>query len=161
LLRPAVFPNNLQFCNHFAEFLFHGYRSALGSVEVRFPKRDGSRLIGQQTVGISDGQTKVLIMASIVGMVLELELEEHEDLKSGQLGKTLASFAAIRCSFTHYDNPRDHFSGTPKWGPDEGGPHVAWGGSFFQWQKLAKIGNKWQQHVELFVKTTCCLTRIS
>lgn len=109
LLRPAVFPNNLQFCNHFAEFLFHGYRSALGSVEVRFPKRDGSRLIGQQTVGISDGQTKVLIMASIVGMVLELELEEHEDLKSGQLGKTLASFAAIRCSFTHYDNPRDHF----------------------------------------------------
>ena len=109
LLRPAVFPNNLQFCNHFAEFLFHGYRSALGSVEVRFPKRDGSRLIGQQTVGISDGQTKLLIMASIVGMVLEVELEDHEDLKSGQLGKTLASFAAIRCSFTHYDNPRDHF----------------------------------------------------
>lgn len=34
-------------------------------------------------------------MASIVGMVLELELEEHEDLKSGQLGKTLASFAAV------------------------------------------------------------------
>lgn len=25
-------------------------------------------------------------------------------------------------------------SGTPKWGPDEGGPLVAWGGSFFQWQ---------------------------
>ena len=66
-------------------------------------------MISPQTVGISDGQTKVLIMASIVGMVLELDLEDHEDLKSGQLGKTLGSFAAIRCSYTHYENPRDHF----------------------------------------------------
>ena len=40
-----------------------------------------------------------------------------------------------------------------------GGVDVSWGGPFFQWQKLAKIGNKWQHHVELFVKTTCCLIR--
>lgn len=108
---PAVFPSNLQFCNHFNEFLFFGYRPAIGTVEVRFPKRDSTRVLTTGSVGISDGQTKILIMASIIGMVVELDLEDHPDLKdsTSNISKTLSSFVAIRCSFTDFDNPSHHF----------------------------------------------------
>ena len=107
---PAVFPSNLQFCNHFNEFLYFGYRTAIGTVEVRFPKRDATRALHPGTVGISDGQTKILIMAAIVAFVVELELQDHEELKDATsiISKTLASFAAVRCSFTDFENPT-HF----------------------------------------------------
>ena len=101
---PAVFPSNLQFCNHFNEFLYFGYRTAIGTVEVRFPKRDATRALHPGTVGISDGQTKILIMAAIVAFVVELELQDHAELKDATsiISKTLASFAAVRCSFTDF-----------------------------------------------------------
>ena len=108
---PAVFPSNLQFCNHFNEFLYFGYRTAIGTVEVRFPKRDATRALHPGTVGISDGQTKILIMAAIVAFVVELELQDHAELKDATsiISKTLASFAAVRCSFTDFENPTHHF----------------------------------------------------
>ena len=108
---PAVFPSNLQFCNHFNEFLYFGYRSAIGTVEVRFPKRDATRALHPGTVGISDGQTKILIMASIIAFIVELELQDHAELKdpASIISKTLASFAAVRCSFTDFENPTHHF----------------------------------------------------
>lgn len=110
-LCPAVWPSNLQYINHFNEFLYHGYRPAIGTVEVRFPKRDATRTIQQGTVGISDGQTKIIIMAAIIGMIVELELEDHPDLKDAgsALSKTLETFVAIRCSYIEFVNPSHHF----------------------------------------------------
>ena len=108
---PAVWPSNLQFCNHVNEFLFFGYRASIGNVEVRFPKRDPTRVIEAGTVGITDGQTKILLMAGIVGILIELELEDHPEVKDPEstISKTLKSFAAIRCSFTDFSNPSHHF----------------------------------------------------
>ena len=57
---------------HFNEFL-HGYRVSAEAVEVRFPHVDGSRAIHPESVGISDGFAKVLLMVGIAVIVHSLE----------------------------------------------------------------------------------------
>ena len=100
----ADFPSNTQFAAHFPEFLA-GYNSALESCQCKFPHRDGSRSIPDMTVGLVDGHCKILIMAAIVCFVYELEL----DAEDPKLKALLQSFSAIRCSYTHYENPSHHF----------------------------------------------------
>ena len=101
----GYFPSNCQFAAHFGEFLKHGYRSSLGSVEVRFGQRDGSRELVGHSVGIVDGQCKILIMAAIVSFVHELECTEAD---LNELRPILQSFRAVRCTYTHYEN-QAHF----------------------------------------------------
>lgn len=50
-------------------------------------------------------------MAAIVGFIVELELQDHAELKDSTsiISKTLSSFAAVRCSFTDFENPTHHF----------------------------------------------------
>ena len=101
----ADFPSNTQFAAHFPEFLASGYNSALESCQTKFPYRDGSRCIPDMTVGLVDGHCKILIMAAIVCFIYELELDkEHPKVKT-----LLQSFSAIRCAYTHYENPSHHF----------------------------------------------------
>lgn len=107
---PADFPPNTQFKVHWREFLREGYKPHYGALMVKFPdwSRDGSRAVQQGSVGLVDGQTKLLIMLSIVSFVAELELSEA-DCEHPILKATLASFASIYCSFTHYDHPGHYF----------------------------------------------------
>ena len=101
----GFFPANTQFAVHFPEFLRHGYRSGLGTVEVRFTVRDGSRVVAPHSVCLVDGQLKVLLMATIVGFVRELELSSEEQ---NMLQHVLRSFRSIRCTYKHFENPA-HF----------------------------------------------------
>ena len=89
---------------HMPEFLKSGYKPAIGNVERKFPLRDGSRSIPSFSVGRCDGFTKIVLMMGVVGIVKELELSEAE-LKDSQLQMVLASFAQIRCSYEHFENP--------------------------------------------------------
>lgn len=98
----GFFPANTQFAVHFPEFLRHGYRSGLGTVEVRFTARDGSRAVAPHSVCLVDGQLKVLLMATIVGFVRELELSPDE---WKPLEALLRSFRSIRCTYKHFENP--------------------------------------------------------
>ena len=105
---PAVFPSNTQVAVHFSEFLRWGYKSNIGNVETKFPVRDSTRAIGDFSVGQTDGQCKIIIMCAIVLFVSELQLidaacaDEH-------LSLVLASFANIRCSYEHFENPAHFF----------------------------------------------------
>ena len=108
-LCPADFPSNLQFQNHWGEFMAYGYKASIGNVEVRFPKRDGSRLVQLGTVGISDGFTKILIMVAIVAFILELDLSEADIQSDTQLSEVLKSFASVKCSYTEFENPSHHY----------------------------------------------------
>eukprot|EP00438_Fugacium_kawagutii_P029957 Skav226339 [mRNA] locus=scaffold3640:62522:68202:- [translate_table: standard] len=88
-----------RFNSHFGEFVAYGYRASIGTVEVRFPKRDGgSRTILQGSAGISDGQTKVLIMAAVIGFLVELEITVDDVAKDAALSAVLESFASVRKS---------------------------------------------------------------
>ena len=108
---PADFPSNTQMIIHFNEFLQCGYRSSIGNVECKFPYRDSTRSIGAHTVGVTDGLCKIMLMMPLVGFVKELEisrdaLDEPED---PSLLKILATFANIRCSYEHFENPSHFF----------------------------------------------------
>ena len=105
---PAVYPSNQQFQAHFGEFLQHGYRSGMGSVETKFDHGFGTREIAPFSVKFVDGQAKVLIMLSIVAYCVELEFGEQE-LKDPMLAKVLNSFRSIKCSFEFYENAAHHF----------------------------------------------------
>ena len=105
---PAVYPSNQQFQAHFGEFLQHGYRSGMGSVETKFDHGFGTREIATFSVKFVDGQTKVLIMLSIVAYCVELEFGEQE-LNDPMLAKVLDSFRSIKCSFEFYENAAHHF----------------------------------------------------
>lgn len=106
---PAVYPSNIQFQTLFPEILAHGYRSAIGTVEARFMQRDGTRVVGAGSVGISDGQCKILTMAAIVAFLEELEISVEAVEKDKELSKVLESFVAVRCSYTDFSNPSHHF----------------------------------------------------
>ena len=67
----TVYPQNSQFALHWREFL-GGYRST-ESVETKFPFSDSSRALRVNSIGFVDGQTKVLIMVSILAMCHELD----------------------------------------------------------------------------------------
>lgn len=101
-----VYPSNTQFEAHLGEFLQNGYKVSLGNIEVKFPWRDGTRIIKNFTVGCDDGLTKLILMFAIVGFVVELELAEKDD---GTLRSLLQSFRSIRCSYTYFENPALHF----------------------------------------------------
>lgn len=105
---PAVYPSNTQFRAHVGEFLRWGYKTNIGNIECKFPVRDSSRRIEAFTVGVTDGQLKILMCMAITGMVRELEFGEAE-LKDPQLSMILASFAQIRCSYEHFENPAHFF----------------------------------------------------
>ena len=107
-LFPEVFPSNQQYAAHYGEFLRNGYLPSLGSMSVKFPYRDATRAIKDESVGLVDGMCKLIIMLGIVGAVAELEISK-DDLKGTRLGETLKSFASIRCTFTRFDNPGHHF----------------------------------------------------
>ena len=107
-LFPEVYPSNQQYAAHFGEFLLRGYKPAMGTIDCKFPFRDSTRAIKDGSVGIVDGFTKVLIMLAIVGFLVELEVN-RDDLNGTRLGESLKSFAAIRCTYQHYDNPSHHF----------------------------------------------------
>lgn len=99
---PADFPSNVQFQAHFREFVEHGYKPSLGTVLIKFPGRDGTRSIPSGSVGLVDGFTKVLLMLSIICFLEELEASEAA---LEEMSSTLASFADIRCSYEHHENP--------------------------------------------------------
>ena len=105
---PADYPSNTQCQAFFKEFLYYGYKSHYDSVVTKFPYADGTRGIQPCTVGIVDGQCKVILMCAIVCFWKEIlspeEIEGDETLK-----RTLASFRAIRCSYEHHENPSHYF----------------------------------------------------
>ena len=76
-------------------------------MECRFPLAKADRVIAPHSVGYDDGMCKVLIMLSIVGFIRELELDMAKD--DGSLQLVLSSFKSIRCSYTYYKNPAQHF----------------------------------------------------
>ena len=89
---PEVFPPNAQVAQHFNEFL-RGYRVSAEAVEVRFVHVDGTRAIHPQSVGISDGFGKVIIMVGICVIAYKLESNLHiADLDLGM--------SPMRCSFS-------------------------------------------------------------
>lgn len=106
---PAVWPSNLQYQNHFYEFLYYGYKSGISAVEVRFPARDGTRKLEDGSVGISDGLTKILIMEGIVAFLEELEISQEDLASDTTLTSTLKSFVAVRCTYTEFRNPSHHY----------------------------------------------------
>ena len=101
-----VFPNNSQFTVFFREFVEFGYKCSAEAVVARFPLADGSRTLEPFSVGMSDGQTKIILIYAIVAFCIELELGEQE-LK--HLRSTLCSFKLIRCCYEHFGNPSHHF----------------------------------------------------
>lgn len=105
---PADFPSNCQLKAHVGEFLKFGYKSGIGNIETKFPFRDGSRSVSDFSVGCTDGQCKIVLMMSIVGIAKELEFTEKE-MKDNHLAMVLGSFAQIRCSYEHFDNPAHFF----------------------------------------------------
>lgn len=108
-LVPAVYPNNCGIAAHWREFAKHGYKSNFDAIQTKFPHAtDGTRGIQDFTVGIVDGQTKILCMMSLVLFVKELELTD-EQIKDPQLQKVLRSFKAVRCTYQHFDNPSHHY----------------------------------------------------
>ena len=66
-----VYPQNAQFGAHFREFQ-SGYRSSAESVQVKFPRVDGSRAILPFSIGFVDGQLKVLTMVALTMFMHEL-----------------------------------------------------------------------------------------
>ena len=93
---------------HFPEFLQHGYKSSIGNVECKFPHRSSTREIPPFSVGVTDGHTKIILMMTVVAMVKELEFGA-EQLQDKHLAMVLSSFAQIRCSYEHYNNPAHFF----------------------------------------------------
>lgn len=102
---PADYPNNGQFCIHFRDFLVGGYRVEAEAVQTKFPFADSTRQVDDWSVGMVDGQTKVLIMISIVAFLAELEVDVD---KLGGLKNTLSSFQLVRCSYKHFSHPGHH-----------------------------------------------------
>ena len=83
---PEVYPQNNQICIHVNEFLKDGYRVSAESIEVRFPHVDGSRVINDGTVGITDGYCKLIIMTGVLVIAHSLEAQPTylwECLKTG------------------------------------------------------------------------------
>lgn len=106
---PVDFPSNQQFTAHFLEFLRFGYKAGLGSVQCKFPHRDGSRKVKDGTVGVVDGLAKIVILYSIVGFFIELEISPEMVKADPVLSQTMASMMAIRCTYHKFDNPAHHF----------------------------------------------------
>lgn len=71
---------------------------------TKYPYADSTRAIDDYSVGTVDGQTKVLIMYSIIAICYELDIKEL-----GALADTLRSFRYIRCGYQHFDEPSHHF----------------------------------------------------
>ncbi|CAL1131960.1 unnamed protein product [Cladocopium goreaui] len=101
----GFYPQNSQFALHWREFL-GGYRPT-ESVETKFPFSDSSRALRVNSIGFMDGQTKVLIMVSILAMCHELEWTD-EQLSDPAVVHMLKSFRWVRCSFTYFSNPAHH-----------------------------------------------------
>ena len=96
---PEVYPQNNQISVHLNEFLKDGYRLSAEAVEVRFPHVDGSRLIHQGSVGITDGYTKLIIMTGILVIAHSLEAQPTylwECLKVGD-PETLLDLTIGKC----------------------------------------------------------------
>ena len=106
---PEDFPSNCQFQAHYAEFVVNGYKPAMGTIDCKFPQRDGSRELRAGTVGVVGGFTKLLIMVSIPVLLFELEIEPDVAKKDPVLSQTLASLASIRCSYQQFVNPSHHY----------------------------------------------------
>lgn len=104
---PAVYPSNCQFQAHFGEFLTYGYKPT-ESVSVKFHNDRGDRVLGRFETGFVDGQTKCLLMLSIVAFCAELNFSELE-LQNANLQKVLSSFGSIRCSYEHYSSQSQYF----------------------------------------------------
>ena len=86
-----------------------GYKSHFDAVMCKFPfrERDGSLQIPDGSVGCVDGQTKIMTMFGIT--LLCKEKLSPSQLMDPTIQDTLASFRAIRCAYTHYDNPAHFF----------------------------------------------------
>ena len=108
-LNPAVYPNNCGIAAHWREFAKHGYLPKFEAVQTKFPfSTDGSRAIPAFSVGMVDGQTKILCMMSLVIFIRELEFTD-EQIQDPHLKNVLGSFRSIRCSYQHFENPSHHF----------------------------------------------------
>ncbi|CAK8994487.1 unnamed protein product [Durusdinium trenchii] len=104
----GFYPNNCGIAAHWREFAKHGYLPKFDAVQTKFPyPADGSRAITDFSVGIVDGQTKILCMMSLVLFIKELELT-HEQIQDPHLQHVLGSFQSIRCSYQHFENPSQH-----------------------------------------------------
>ena len=96
-------------CLLYAEFVVNGYKPAMGTIDCKFPQRDGSRELHPGTVGVVDGSTKLLIMVNIPVLLYELEIDPDVAKKDPVLSQTLASLASIRCSYQRFVNPAHHY----------------------------------------------------
>ena len=70
------FPSNHQYCLHFPSFLAHGLETHREAIDVKFNASldDKARLkIHLWSVGFVDGQTKILIVQSILAMIHHLD----------------------------------------------------------------------------------------
>ena len=106
---PAVYPNNCGIAAHWREFVKHGYLPKFEAIQTKFPfPGDGSRVIPDFSVGIVDGQTKILCMMSVVMFIKELEMTP-EQINDPHLQMVLSSFKSVRCSYQHFTNPSQHF----------------------------------------------------
>ena len=94
---------------HFREFLFCGYRVSAEAIITKFEQSSGDRVMHDFTVGLVDGQSKLLLMLSIVAFVDELEISEDAINQCPMLLKTLESFRYIRCAYQHFENAAGHY----------------------------------------------------
>ncbi|CAK9024300.1 Uncharacterized protein SCF082_LOCUS16566 [Durusdinium trenchii] len=103
----GFYPSNCQFQAHFGEFLTYGYKPT-ESVSVKFHNDRGDRVLGRFETGFVDGQTKCLLMLSIVAFCAELNFSELE-LQNANLqkatGRTMDSFVAA-----HQDKSKNALS---------------------------------------------------
>ena len=94
---------------HFREFLLCGYRISAEAIITKFEQSGADRVLHDWTVGLVDGQSKLLLMLSIIAFVIELEISQEAIDGCPVLLKTLESFRYIRCAYQHYENASGHY----------------------------------------------------
>lgn len=104
----GYYPSNQQFEVHFMEFLTNGYKPSMGCVDIRFDHGSGDRSLKLHDVKFVDGQTKVLLMLSIIAFCAELELTAR-DCEHPHMQTVLSSFVAVRCTYNFFENESDHY----------------------------------------------------
>lgn len=90
------------------EFLTNGYKPSMGCVDIRFDHGSGDRSLKLHDVKFVDGQTKVLLMLSIIAFCAELELTAR-DCEHPHMQTVLSSFVAVRCTYNFFENESDHY----------------------------------------------------
>lgn len=151
-------PQNEQCRAHFGEFL-QGYRSSAESVEVRFPYADSTRQVKPCSVCFNDGFNKVLLMASIVCFIHELDA----CLKFFERFVTPTLVSLCSCLLDSNFNLCSFIPGTEDW-PEEvlSLPQVEMMLTSFRWIRCsytyyANPAHHFLHSLRAFGWKTCCL----